>query len=325
MARSARTFAIRDGSLSGSVWFSKVSNLIIAVPPTMTRDFVICTNAINYSIALSLLGSGILTNPWILVDTRRCDIVPVKGALQWRLSITRWRLLKILLMIPGAVDVGRVYIPHHSLNKRAGALIARASNIDYIDDGLDTRRVIPRNFITNSLRKGSRYFTFEEYREFPDWLKEFDVRRVGSLRTIRDDGRDRDISLSGSDHIFIESPGCEIDEIVRELRLSPSSVLVVRHPSPIKRSRLEGDYRCVEGRDFALERVLAQVRRKSIYFGETMSFFISISLDSHLSNKIYLSATQQQLENIFGLPMFETKHVFRSGILCLVSASHHGD
>lgn len=292
----------------------------------MKRDFVICTNAINYSIALSLLESGDLQNPWILVDARRCDIAPVKGALQWRLSITRWRLLNILLKIPGVLDVGRVHVPHQRLNRRASSLLARATHIDYIDDGLDTRRITPKNFDIGSVRKGSRYFTFREYQEFPDWMKGFEIHRVCSLRAVRDGGSDQDLSLAGTEHVFIESPGCEIDDIVRELGILPSSVMVVRHPSPVKRKELTGDYRSVEGRDLALERVLEQATGKSIYFGETMSFFISMAHGVHRRNRIYLSASDRQFANIFGLPMFESKRALRSTTLCQVSSMPtHGE
>ena len=291
----------------------------------MKRDFVICTNAINYSVALSLLEAGYLQNPWILVDTRRCDIVAVPDVLQWRLSITRWRILNILLSIPGILRVGRVCVPHHRLNRRANSLISRASNVDYIDDGLDTRRVVPKNFGATAFREGSRYFTFKDYEDFPEWMKDLEIHRVSSLSDIRDSGTDHDLSLVGLDHVFIESPGCEIDEIVHELGISPSSVLVVRHPSAVKRKQLLGSYRCVEGRDLALERVLENARDKSIYFGETMSFFISMAHGVHLRNRVYLSAQGKQLANIFGLPAFESKTTLGSTSLCLVAAERaHG-
>lgn len=287
----------------------------------MRYDFVICTNAINYSIALSLLESGRLVNPWILVDTRRCDIVPVKSVRQWRLSITRWRLLNILLKIPGVFEVGRVYVPHHRLNKRANTLISRASNIDYIDDGLDTRRVTPKNFGAITVLNGSRYFTFKEYQDFPEWMKGLEIRQISSLSSIREGGEHQDNLMNGIENVFIESPGCETDEIVQMLGLSPSSVMVIRHPSVVKRKELMGDYRCVEGRDLALESILECARDKSIFFGETMSFFISVAREVHLSNRVYISASSEQLENIFGLPPLASKRTLRSTILCRVSST----
>lgn len=120
----------------------------------------------------------------------------------------------------GVFEVGRVYVPHHRLNKRANTLISRASNIDYIDDGLDTRRVTPKNFGAITVLNGSRYFTFKEYQDFPEWMKGLEIRQISSLSSIREGGEHQDNLMNGIENVFIESPGCETDEIVQMLGLS---------------------------------------------------------------------------------------------------------
>lgn len=244
-------------------------------------------------------------NPWIIVDGFRCDFVDQDGVRQWKLSISRWRLLWIFISIMKLVSVRDVYIPHHRLNRRSKILTVRARRIHYIDDGLDTRRQIPKNIGLDLIEPNASYFTFKEYDCFPLWMQKLSILQVESLRNLVFQKPFHGLELSSYTHIFIESPGLEINDLVKVLSIDPAYVLVFRHPSPPKRKDLGFRYRMVEGRDFGVDDFIRRVQGKSIYFGETMSFFVALANQVQVHNKMYLSMPRREMHCLHGLPVME--------------------
>jgi hypothetical protein len=284
----------------------------------MAYDFLICTNAINYAVALALIDAGVVSRPWILVDFKRCDVVPRPGVRQWGLSVSRWRWIGLFLKLPGLVKVGRVYVPHHRLNHRAGELMERARSVAFLDDGLDTRRLVPKNFDLRLLAGGEKYYTFKEYSDFPPWMSGFDIRKIAPLESTCRPGVTDSISAEHFDHVIVESPGCDIESTYQAIGGDRSRVLVVRHPSPEKRQPISDAYMTVDGRSLGTDDFVARQDGKKIYFGETMSFFIAVARKVHQRNSVYLVLPDDRRSGLWGLPMMEDLE-FSNGVkMCRV-------
>lgn len=279
----------------------------------MAYDFLICTNAINYTIALALVDAGEVSRPWILVDFKRCDILPRPGVRQWGLSASRLRWIGFWLTIFGTGKVGKVFIPHHRLNHRAAALIHRAASVAFLDDGLDTRRFVPRNFDLSLLVGGERYYTFNDYFDFPPWMSGFDIRQITTLKATFQSCPHSVISVDDFDHVIIESPGCDIDAMVQAIGADRGRVLVVRHPSPSKRQLIQGGYLVANGRFMCTDEFIAILNDKSIYFGETISFFIALARNIHKRNAVFLVMSDARKSGLWGLPAMKTL-VFSNGV-----------
>ncbi len=115
-------------------------------------------------------------------------------------------------------------------------------------------------------------------------------------------------------HIFVESPGLDVDFVVAELRIDPGDVIVVRHPSPPKRMAIKGQYKLIEGRTVGVDALLKGLAgARSVYFGETMSFFIAMANGIHLRHQCYLSLGTQRYCQMVGLPPM--RPIFMDGLV----------
>jgi hypothetical protein len=224
------------------------------------------------------------------------------GMRQWRLSVQRWRLLRCMLALPGLLRIGTLFIPHHRLNRRVSALVAAAGRVDYLDDGLDTRRIRPRNFDLDRLQDRPRYYTFQEYADFPPWMAAFEIRPVLPIARIAAPGLHAPPPLEAGEHLFVESPGLSVDAVVAHLGLDPQRVLVLRHPAVIKRQAIDPRYRCLEGRDVGLDHWLTQLDGCSIYFGETLSLYIALAQGIDARNALIVQMSPEQWDGLVGLP-----------------------
>jgi hypothetical protein len=287
----------------------------------MRHDILVCTNEVNYAIARGLISQGLCTSPWVLIDTTRCTLIAMPGVRQWRLSIHRWRVLRLMLAIPGLLHIGTLFIPHHRLNRRVNKLTAVAERVDYLDDGLDTRRVKPRNFDLDRIERRPRYYTFLEYKTFPAWMTAFEIRPIVSIKCIASPGRHAPPELVGATHLFVESPGMSVDTVVAHRGLNPQHVLVLRHPAIIKRQAIDPRYRCIEGRDVGLDHWLTQVSGHAVYFGETLSMYIALAQGVDARNTLFAQMSPEQWDGLIGLPITARERLADGSLIATISRS----
>ena len=262
-------------------------------------DVFVCLNDVNFAVTIGELRR----RPRIAVvlyDPVRSDSQPRLGTIQRpfyegiRLvrRLNRLRLLRT------------VYLPHHRINKLLAPELPGARSIAYLDDGLDTLRHQPRNFDLDAppsvlpvSHAASAYLTFLEYERLPGWLERFDVRRVCNISKISN-GRKPPIDLGGVEHLFVESPGLDVDNLVGCLGLDAARCMYVRHPVPTKRSEREAPCRSVDGRAFDLEATILAARGVHLYFGLTMPLVFAILQGATRSNSIYAQLTQEQRDSL---------------------------
>jgi hypothetical protein len=216
-------------------------------------------------------------------------------------------------MLPVLVSVGRVHGPHHRLNHRANELIRRAQSVAFLDDGLDTRRVVPRNFDRHLLTGVENYYTFSEYSDFPPWMSEFKICQVATLKSACSPIVAGPVPADDFDHLIIESPGCAIEPIVQAIGADPRRVLVIRHPSPQKQQAIPDGYPVIDGRSIGTDEFIARQEGKNLYFGETMSFFIALAMKVDLKNTVFLVLPDDRRSGLWGLPMMKNIE-FSNGI-----------
>ena len=165
-------------------------------------DLFVCTNEVNYTVALGELRRRPRAS-LLVYDPVRCDRRPARRT--WQLPLGLWadRVVRNL----GRLGLLRTsYLPHLHFSPRLLREVRRARGIGYLDDGLDTLRRQPQNIDLTTLPAARlRYLTFNEYTEFPAWLSAFDVQGVCSVHDLAHAGHRTPIELNGFDHLFIES------------------------------------------------------------------------------------------------------------------------
>lgn len=260
-------------------------------------DAFVCTNLVNYTIA----RRGLLQHPArpSVVFYERWRFEPQPGARIWHLPIGLWtmRLLELLVALK---QVRTLHVPHERLSRRAMGAARRARALAFLDDGLDTRRITPRNFDLPLTSPGRGYFTFRDYAQLPPWLQALQPQRVCDLRELAAMSPRPALDLDGVDHVLVESPGLDAAALIDALALPLEHTLVVRHPVPHKRGALPDACRRVEGGQVNLEATLLKARGKAFYFGETMALVFAASCGAAAFNRLHAQLTPAQRDNLVG-------------------------
>jgi hypothetical protein len=269
-------------------------------------DIFVCTNEVNYTVALGELRRH--PRPSLLVfDPFRCDTRPARRV--WQMPLGPWadRIARNL----GRLGLlGTAHVPHLRFRPRLLREVQRARRIAYLDDGLDTLRRVPQNIDLTALpAQRARFLTFSEYRELPQWLQAFDVRKVCSLRDLAHAGDRTPIDLARIDHLFIESPGLDAGELIAALGVDPQRTLCVRHPVPHKRGTLPALCASVEGRGHDLEATLLAARDIDLYFGSTMAAVFALVTEASTRNRIHVQLDDPQHANLVLPGRFEIEPV----------------
>lgn len=264
-------------------------------------DVFVCTNEVNYTIAIA---GELRLRPrlaLVLYDPVRSDRRHAPRI--WQRAFSPWsdRLVRTL----GRLRLVRtMYIPHHRINPRLMREVHRARAVAYLDDGLDTLRHAPLNFHPVAVAvlppaSGPRpYLTFNEHGRLPAWLDAFDVRRVCGMRELLSEGRKPTIDLAGVDHLFVESPGLDVGAVIAALRIDPAVCLCVRHPVPAKRGPLPEQCRVIDGRGRDLEATVLAARGIQLYFGSTMTLVFALLAGAARHNAVHVQLDEAQRANL---------------------------
>lgn len=269
----------------------------------MKPDVFYCTNAVNHAIAVEgVIGRDVRPSwrrPAIIVyDRWRLAPRPQPHVWCWHNGVNAMRALRA---IAATVGFGTVYTPHHTVDRRFAPLLAAAPRVAYLDDGLDTRRTAPRNIDLGRLAPGAAYYTFDEYTELPAWLHGLDVRRCCSLAAVLRQATRPKIDLAAWDHVFIESPGLDPPSLCRARQLDPAKVLVVRHPAEHKRGPVPEGCATRVGGEFDCEGSLLAAAPKTVYCGETMSFWL-LQAGGAPRHELWLQMGPAQWDSLLGIP-----------------------
>lgn len=270
-------------------------------------DVFVCLNDVNFTVTMGELRRRPRLAV-VLYDPVRSDSQPRLGTIQrpiqtgikWVRRLNRFRLLRT------------VYLPHHRINKLLAPELPGAKAIAYLDDGLDTLRHHPRNFDLDAPPSAlpvshapSAYLTFREYEHLPAWLEQFEVRRVCTISRLSS-GRKPKIDLTGVEHLFVESPGLDVDNVIDCLGLDAARCLYVRHPVPAKRAAREAPCPSIDGRNFDLEATILAAKGMHLYFGLTMPLVFAILQGAARNNSVYAQLTGEQRDSLALPGRFET-------------------
>ena len=268
----------------------------------MKIDVFVCTNEVNYTVAVSGELSMRPRPALVLYDPVRSDRRRVRGA--WQRPF-RPRLYRVVRLLAWLRLLGTAYIPHHRFEPRLLRELRQAPRIAYLDDGLDTLRRVPNNFDADVLGRADPaphgrepYLTFREHQALPQWLEPFDVQPVCSIRELAHTGHKPIIDLAGIDHVFVESPGLDPEGLMGALGIDPRRALCVRHPVPHKRGPLPAQCRSVDGRGHDLEATMLAARSLNFYFGSTMTLVFALLTGGAQRNRIFVQLDDAQRDNL---------------------------
>jgi hypothetical protein len=260
-------------------------------------DVLICTNLVNYAVAVHGMHPGVERPALILYEPWRFAARAMPRVRHWRIGIWTLRLLRLLVALR---IVNTLYLPHDRFNWRVGWCRDHARRVAYLDDGLDTHRRQPVNFDLDRAQSAA-YYTFDEFRDLPPWLARFDVRRSGSITVLAEIASRPLLPLAGATHVLVESPGLDVADVIERLGVPAQQVLVVRHPVPAKRTQLSASCRHVEGNAHSVEATLLATRGLHWYFGETMALVFALYAAAHCEHRVFAQLSAAQLENLVGL------------------------
>lgn len=261
-------------------------------------DVFCCTNAVNYTVAVKGVLAREPRPAVLLAETRRFKPLPVPGVWQWRLSVGSLRLLNLLTL---HTRLGTVHVPHQKVSRRFAPLLARAQDVAYLDDGLDTLRLAPRNFDLAALPPGRRYYSFSDYATLPPWLGTLQVQGVCALADMAGLSTQPVLDLAPFTHVFVESPGLDPQALAGALGVAGPQVLVIRHPIEAKRGPLPAGCTVVVGNTIDTERSLLTARGKVLCFGETMAYVFARHGGLAAHNTIWLQLADAQWGNLHAL------------------------
>jgi hypothetical protein len=263
-------------------------------------DVFYCTNLINYTIAMEGLLRDWPRRAIVLYKGSRYRPRTKPGVWAWRMSYPSLIALRLLSLF---WPMGTLYVPHHRIPSGLRALATRMRRQAYIDDGMDTLRKNPSNFDIGQLIDGDEYFTFTDYSSLPAWLSGFNIRRVAQLRQLLNQSGKPPFDLDGIDHVFIESPGLNIEEIIQVLALDVSRILIVRHPVEAKRRKIPNICRSELGINGNPEATLLSARDKHFYFGETMVGVFALYCGPAAHNTLWYQLEPAQWANLKGFEL----------------------
>jgi len=265
-------------------------------------DAFVCTNLVNFTVALQGIGLGGQRRALLLYEPARMATPRLTRV--WALPIGIWSL-RLLRWLAALRLLHTLHVPHHRFNRRVAQAMRSARATAYLDDGLDTRRQVPRNFNLDGVTGRPAYHTFAEYTTLPDWLARFDVRRGCSLTELARTPQRPPLPLGDVDHVLVESPGLHVADVVSGLALAPARTLIVRHPIAAKRGALPPGCRATEGHAHNLEASLLTSRGKAFYFGETMALVFAALSDVARNNDVFAQLDDAQRANLVGLRWLE--------------------
>jgi hypothetical protein len=263
-------------------------------------DVLICTNLVNYAVAMRGVRPGAERPALLLYEPWRFESAPMRSV--WQLPIGIWSLRLVRLLVALRV-VHTLYLPHDRFNWRVGWCRDRARRVAYLDDGLDTHRRQPVNFNLDRASPAAAYYTFDEFRDLPPWLARFDVRRAGSVAALATIAARPPLPLDGVAHVFVESPGLDVAGLIAQLGLPMQQVLVVRHPVPAKRGALPEGCRQVQGNAYSIEATLQSSQGLHWYFGETMALVFALHGMAQQRHRVFAQLAAAQRDNLVGLPL----------------------
>ncbi|MFM2066585.1 MAG: hypothetical protein RLZZ584_1494 [Pseudomonadota bacterium] len=267
-------------------------------------DVVCLTNPVNAAVYLDgVCQAGHRRRRLVLYDGARLGRrhLPPGAGLFRPQSLWWLRLLKLAAWC-GLVD--EVLVPHHRLNRRWLGIMRRARSVAYLDDGLDGRRVAPRNFEPGLLAQagGGSYYTFRQYSEFPAWIGRWlRVVPVADLAALNPPGAAAPAGLADVDAVLFESPGLRLDALLAWLAAAHTRVLVVRHPVPAKRQAIDLPVAEVDGAAICSEALIAAASGKQLYLGETMLLYVALHGGAAARNEVYAQLARAQVDNLVGM------------------------
>ena len=268
-------------------------------PSLRVLDVLICTNLVNYAVAVSGVHPGREWPALILYEPWRFEARAMPRVAHWAIGIWTLRVLRLLVSLR---IVRTLYLPHDRFNWRVGWCRDHVRRVAYLDDGLDTHRRVPMNFNLDQVRPAP-YYTFDEFVELPAWLNRFDLRRAGGITLLAELASRPALDLGTATHVFVESPGLDVMALIEYFGLSVDQALVVRHPVHSKRVSLPVSWRAVEGSSCCVEATLLSTRGLHWYFGETMALVFALCAGLGRGHHVFAQLSRAQRDNLVGLPL----------------------
>jgi hypothetical protein len=195
--------------------------------------YYLCFNQINYVVSAqhALLhpetpATLLIWDERVRTLERYCHIPHLTGRplnLLWQALRCRWH-----------ANV-RLYIPHRRFGRAMHVLLRQAVEVNLLDDGLDTLRLVPKNVPTAEIGLYHELLTFADYPDPPAWARSLRITRVGHLSGLLDDPRPaRD--TAGFDALVVQSPGVDLTAVQALTGIAPDRTLVFAHSNPHKRA-----------------------------------------------------------------------------------------
>jgi hypothetical protein len=174
-----------------------------------------------------------------------------------------------------------LYVPHFKVGTIIKFLSKFAKEVGIIDDGLDTFRDYPKNVKLQEFKSNVSYLTFSYEMPIGQWLSNTKVHNIINQSWLLQSSSKK-IDLSSYKYLLIESPN--VHEIFNKYNFCSKDVLVIRHPSPLKKDEEYKYLNELNGKDIAIEDSIDSFRGH-LFIGATM-VLVSVVLGQIKPNKV---------------------------------------
>jgi hypothetical protein len=237
--------------------------------------FLFCYNQISYVIAKNITVFDNCIHIIFYTKNRINKSQSKKNIIELNYSTF---LTFILLILSSLFAFIEIVIPHTNGGKLIKFISKYGKNVSYIDDGLDTFRVIPKNLNLTSIQNYTTYYTFDYDIPIAKWTTNFNLIKVIKINELYNSNK-LSLKLHDFKNLIIDSPNIEF-----VLNNKIDQAFLIKHPNKNKKTVLNDDYPCINGNEISVEKTISNFNG-NIYIGET--FLI-----------VYILATYKNLDNI---------------------------
>jgi hypothetical protein len=250
-------------------------------------QFFFCYNQVSYVIAHEAAMSNAR---WAFLVIDQTRVKPHAQSKIKTFNINALLTLSLMILSFASRRI-EVVIPHTRCVRFVKELAKYSKNLCYIDDGIDTFRDKPKNIELESLRIGSKYYTFGYEIPVAEWSCMLKVTPVCSIKRLMNDPKPA-LNLSRYDCLVVESPGVYIGGD----HTSYGNVFFITHPSHIKNQNSETIKDKASGLNFSVERTISNFDG-ILVVGESMVLIFALATFADLS-RVTVCLTKDQFDNL---------------------------
>ena len=246
-----------------------------------------CYNQISYVIAKNIFIEDKIINIIFYTENRITKSHPKQTIFELKYSKFYTFIILILSSLFTFIEI---VIPHTNGGKIIKYISTYGKNISYIDDGLDTFRVIPKNLNLILIENNTKYYTFDYDIPVAKWTNNFNIIKSINIQELNNSNK-LGLKLDNFKNLIIDSPNIEF-----LLFNKIDDTFLIKHPNKNKSTIYNNDYPFINGNQISVEKTITNFNG-NIYIGESFLIVFILSTCKNLE-RIKVTLNKANYENL---------------------------